>query len=196
MVNAIWAVLFLSGIVVAAANGRIEVVSRAALEAAQNAVALALELIGIMALWLGILRIAEEAGLVALVARLARPLVRFFFPSIPPGHPALGAIIMNLSASFLGLGNAATPFGLKAMEELQKLNPRPHEASEAMCTFLALNTSCITLIPATIIGIRMAAGSANPGEIIAPTVLATTFATLAAVTADQFFRRYYRRRGW
>lgn len=103
---------------------------------------------------------------------------------------------MNLSASFLGLGNAATPFGLKAMEELQKLNPRPHEASEAMCTFLALNTSCITLIPATIIGIRMAAGSANPGEIIAPTVLATTFATLAAVTADQFFRRYYRRRGW
>lgn len=196
MVNAIWAVLFLSGIVVAAANGRIEVVSRAALEAAQNAVALALELIGIMALWLGILRIAEEAGLVALVARLARPLVRFFFPSIPPGHPALGAIIMNLSASFLGLGNAATPFGLKAMEELQKLNPRPHEASEAMCTFLALNTSCITLIPATIIGIRMAAGSANPGEIIAPTVLATTFATLAAVTADQLFRRYYRRRGW
>lgn len=123
MVNAIWAVLFLSGIVVAAANGRIEVVSRAALEAAQSAVALALELIGIMALWLGILRIAEEAGLVAVVARLARPLVRFFFPSIPPGHPALGAIIMNLSASFLGLGNAATPFGLKAMEELQKLNP-------------------------------------------------------------------------
>lgn len=181
---------------VAAAHGRAEVAGRAALEAAQSAVALAFELIGIMALWLGLLRIAEEAGLVRLLARLARPLVRLLFPSVPPEHPALGAILMNLSASFLGLGNAATPFGLKAMAELQKINPRPQEASEAMCTFLALNTSCVTLVPATIIGIRMAAGSANPGEIIGPTVLATGFATLAAITADQLLRRYYRRRGW
>ncbi|MGB9885930.1 MAG: nucleoside recognition domain-containing protein [Moorellales bacterium] len=194
MVNAVWALLFLSGLVVAAANGRLEVVTKATLEAAQGAVTLALELVGIMALWLGLLRIAEEAGLVGLLARVFRPALRLLFPSVPSDHPALGAIIMNLSASFLGLGNAATPFGLKAMAELQKLNPRPQEASEAMCTFLALNTSCITLIPATVIAIRTAAGSADPTEIVGPTVLATLGATIAAVVADQAFRWYYRRR--
>jgi spore maturation protein A len=193
LLNGIWATLFLSGLVVAVACGRTEAVSRTAIEAAQNAVALALELIGIMALWLGVLRIAEEAGLVGLVARVFRPFLRFLFPSVPPDHPALGAILMNLAASFLGLGNAATPFGLKAMRELQQLNPRPQEATEAMCTFLALNTSCITLIPATVIAIRAAAQSADPGEIIGPTVLATACATVVAVLADQIFRRYYRR---
>ena len=193
MLNGIWAVLFLGGIAVAMATGRTEVVSRAALEAAQDAVTLAVELIGVMALWLGVLRIAEEAGLVGLLAWAFRPILRFLFPSVPSGHPALGAILMNLAANFLGLGNAATPFGLKAMKELQELNPRPQEASEAMCTFLALNTSCITLIPATVIAIRAAAGSADPAEIIAPTVLATAFATVVSVTADQIFRRCYRR---
>ncbi|MBC7347053.1 MAG: spore maturation protein [Clostridia bacterium] len=194
MVNIIWLALLTGGVGVAAWSGRTEVVNKAALDAARSAVTLALELIGVMALWLGLLRIAEEAGLVGLVARLVRPFVRFLFPSVPAGHPALGAIIMNLSASFLGLGNAATPFGLRAMQELQKLNPRPEEASEAMCTFLALNTSCITLIPTTIIGLRAAAGSANPTEIIVPTVLATSCATAAAIVADQFLRRHYRNR--
>ncbi|MCR4419007.1 MAG: spore maturation protein [Clostridia bacterium] len=194
MVNALWAALFLAGLLVAVVQGRPEAVTRAALDAAQGAVTLALELVGVMALWLGLLRIAEEAGLVRLLARVFRPVLRRLFPSVPSEHPALGAIIMNLSASFLGLGNAATPFGLRAMAELQKLNPHPQEASEAMCTFLALNTSCITLIPATIIAVRAAAGSAAPTEIVGPAVLATSCATVAAVLADFAFRRLSRSR--
>lgn len=194
MVNLIWLLLLGSGLVVAAANGNMPAISQAAFQAAQDAVRIAFELVGLMALWLGLLHIAEDAGLVHLLARLARPLTRLLFPSIPRDHPAIGSIIMNLSASFLGLGNAATPFGLKAMQQMQTLNSKPDTASDAMCTFLALNTSCITIIPATVIGLRVAAASANPTEIIVPTILATTTGTVAAIVADQFFRAYYRHR--
>ena len=121
-----------------------------------------------MALWLGIMKIAEKGGLVAALAKMLRPLMVRLFPSVPSQHPAMGAIILNLSANMLGLGNAATPFGMKAMQELQTLNNDSDEASTAMCTFLALNTSCITLIPATIIGVRLSFGSANPTEIVGP----------------------------
>jgi spore maturation protein A len=116
------------------------------------------------------------------------------FPDIPPQHPALGAIIMNISANILGLGNAATPFGLKAMQELQKLNPSPDTASNAMCTFLALNTSCIVLIPATIIGVRVMAGSANATEIVVPTIFATGFSMILVVVADIIWRAYLQAR--
>jgi len=193
MVNLVWLVMLVSGIVVAGFNGRIEVVTSAALNSAQLAVTIAFELIGIMALWLGLLKIAEDAGLVNALAKLVKPVTTFLFPSVPKDHPALGAIVMNLSANILGLGNAATPFGLKAMQELQELNPRKEEASDAMCTFLALNTACITLIPATIIGIRASAGSADPTEIVGTTIFATTVATVVAVTADRLLRRRYGR---
>ena len=116
------------------------------------------------------------------------------FPSVPPNHPAMGAIILNLSANMLGLGNAATPFGMKAMQHLQEINPRPNTASEAMCTFLALNTSCITLLPATIIGVRASFNSTNPAEIVGPCILATACAMLVGVTVDYLFRRRNRRR--
>ncbi|TDA64008.1 MAG: spore maturation protein [Clostridia bacterium] len=195
MVNLIWLLLLAGGGVAAVINGNVAVVTQAAFTAATDAVQIAFELVGLMALWLGLLKIAEDAGLVALLARAVHPLMRRLFPSIPRHHPALGAILMNLTASLLGLGNAATPFGLKAMQEMQRLNPNPDEASEAMCTFLALNTSCITLIPATVIGLRAAAGSVNPAEIVGPTILATTCGTVAAIIADQFLRRYYRWRG-
>ncbi|MEW6621616.1 MAG: nucleoside recognition domain-containing protein [Bacillota bacterium] len=194
MVNLIWLFLLLCGIVVAAINGNIEVVTKSALDAAQTSVTIALELIGIMALWLGILKIAEEAGLVRALAKLVMPITVFLFPSVPKDHPALGSIVMNLSANILGLGNAATPFGLKAMKELQSLNKKPEEASEAMCTFLALNTSCITLIPATIIGIRASAGSNNPSEIVGTTIFATACAMLVAITADRILRHRYRKK--
>ena len=193
MVNVIWLFLLLSGIVVAGLKGSIDVVTSAALNAAGMAVTISLELIGLMALWLGLLKIAEEAGLVMLLGKLVRPITNFLFPSIPREHPAMGAIIMNLSANILGLGNAATPFGLKAMQELQKLNSNPDEASDAMCTFLALNTACITLIPATIIGIRATAGSVNTTEIVGPTIFATTIGTIVAVTADRLFQKRYGR---
>lgn len=189
MINLIWLVMLAVGTVVAAATGRIETVTVSAMKAAELGVEVALELVGVMSLWLGLMRLAEEAGLVRALARAFGPAIRRLFPTLKPDSPALGAIIMNLSANILGLGNAATPFGLKAMEELQKENPHPDTASAAMCTFLALNTSAITLIPATIIGVRLKAQSANPTEIIGTTIVATGCAMLAAILADQFFRR-------
>jgi spore maturation protein A len=196
VVNLIWLIMLLAGIIVAGLNGHIEIVTSASLEAAQTAVTLAFELIGLMAMWLGLLKIAEEAGLVALLARLLRPFTRYLFPEIPRDHPAIGSIIMNLSANILGLGNAATPFGLKAMQELQTLNPRSGEATPAMCTFLGLNTGCLTLIPATIIGIRAAASSSDPTVIVGPTILATGFSMVVAIAGDRLFRRLYNgRRG-
>ncbi|NLW07012.1 MAG: spore maturation protein [Clostridia bacterium] len=196
MVNIIWLLMLLSGIAVAGYNGQIEVVTEAALRAAQTAVTLAFELIGLMALWLGLLKIAEKAGLVALLARFLRPFTHFLFPEIPREHPAIGSIIMNISANILGLGNAATPFGLKAMQQLQSLNKQKDEATPAMCTFLALNTGCVTLIPATIIGIRAAANSSDPTIIVGPTIMATLFSMLVAIAADRCFRRLYNgRRG-
>ncbi len=194
MVNAIWLFLLGSGVLVAAAQGKVEVVTTAALEASKTAVNIAFELIGLMTLWLGLLKIAEKAGLVEMLANGMKPITVRLFPSIPRNHPAIGAVVMNLSANMLGLGSAATPFGLKAMQELQKLNPNPDVASDAQCTFLGLNTACITLIPATIIGIRAAAGSGNPTEIVGPTIVATSFSTVVAIVADRYFRARAARR--
>lgn len=188
MLNLIWLLLLVSGILVAAANGQIEVVTQAALGAARGAVEVCFDLIGVMALWLGIMKIAEEGGLVRTLAAWVKPLMVRLFPSVPHDHPAMGAIILNLSANMLGLGNAATPFGMKAMQELQELNHDSDEASEAMCTFLALNTSCITLIPATIIGVRLSFNSANPTEIVGACIFATAVSMLAAVSLDYWFR--------
>lgn len=197
MVNVIWVGMLLIGIIVAAINGNIEAVTTAALKGAQTAVDFALGLIAIMAFWLGIMKVAEEAGLVRLLSRLMKPLTAFLFPSVPKDHPAMGAIIMNLSANLLGLGNAATPMGLIAMKELQKLNrANPSTANDAMCTFLALNTSCITIIPATVIGIRIKAGSANPTEIVGTTVFATAVAMTVAIIVDRMLRRIYGYRKW
>lgn len=183
------------GILTAAAHGRVEVVTRAALEGADNGVKVSLNLIAIISFWLGIMRLAEAAGLVHALARLVRPLTAVLFPSVPRDHPAMGAIIMNLSANILGLGNAATPMGLIAMQELQKLNRDDAKtASEAMCTFLALNTSCLTLIPSTIIGIRLMHGSADPTAIVGTTIFATACGMTVAVTVDRILRLVYRGR--
>lgn len=194
MVNVVWLFLLVAGILVAAFTGRIDIVTTSAMEAAKLGVEVAIGLVGVMSLWLGLMRLAEEAGLVRFLARLLQPFTRILFPSVPKNHPAIGAIILNISANILGLGNAATPFGLKAMSELQKLNEGNEEASEAMCTFLALNTSAITLVPATIIAVRIQSGSANPTEIIGTTIFATGCAMAVAMTADYLFRRARRRR--
>ncbi len=167
----------------------LKAVTGAVVDMAGTAVEIALGLIGIMAFWLGLMKIAEEAGIVTLIARAVRPLMRRIFPDVPGDHPAVAAMVMNISANVLGLGNAATPFGLKAMEELQKLNPRAGTASNAMVTFLATNTSCITLIPATAIAVRAAAGSADPAIIIGTTLLASTGATVVAITLSKIFQR-------
>jgi spore maturation protein A len=144
---------------------------------------IALPLIGIMALWLGIMKIAEQAGIIRLLAAAIAPVTRRLFPEVPTDHPAMGAMVLNIAANWLGLSNAATPFGLKAMEELQKLNPKKDTATNAMVMFLGINTASITLIPATIIGLRVAMKSSNPAEIIGTTIFASACATVTAVIA-------------
>lgn len=195
MVNFVWLAMIVFGIIVAGAEGNIEVVTKAALDGANNAVKISISLIAVITFWLGIMKLAEEAGLVRALAWLVRPVMRFLFPSVPKDHPAMGAMVMNLSANILGLGNAATPMGLIAMRELQKLNNNRDTASDAMCTFLALNTSCVTLIPTTIIGIRLLYGSADPTEIVGPTIMATAFSMAVAVVVDRLLRMFYSSRG-
>lgn len=195
MVNFVWFGMIIFGILVAAVNGNIEVVTKAALDGADNAVKISISLIAIITFWLGIMKLAEEAGLVRALAYIMRPVMSFLFPSVPKNHPAMGAMIMNLSANILGLGNAATPMGLIAMRELQKLNQGRDTASDAMCTFLALNTSCVTIIPTTIIGIRLLYGSTDPTEIVGPTIMATTVSMFVAVVTDRFLRLVYSGRG-
>ena len=181
MINIIWAVLLISGFLVGAINGNIENVTNAAIDSGKMAVELAIGLMGVMGLWLGIMKIAEDSGLIRGISKLLKPMMVLLFPEVPPEHPAMGAMIMNISANVLGLGNAATPFGLKAMKELQKLNHKKDIATNSMITFLAINTSSVTLIPATTIGILSAAGGKNPTEIIGPTIIATTLSTMVAI---------------
>jgi spore maturation protein A len=157
---------------------------------AKVAVELAIGLIGIMALWLGLMKIAEQAGLIAHLAKALKGITRRLFPDVPPDHPAMGAMIMNISANMLGLGNAATPLGLKAMEELNKLNKKPGVATDAMCTFLVINTSNVQLIPATVIAIRAAAGSTHPTEILGPVILATTINTIVGIMVVKFLAKW------
>jgi spore maturation protein A len=169
-------------------------VTSAAIKGANTAVEIAIGLIGVMALWLGVMKVAEEAGLTKVLARMVKPLTRWLFPTIPSDHPAIGAMIMNIAANMLGLSNAATPLGLKAMEELDKLNPNKGEATDDMCTFLVLNTSAITLIPATAIAIRASLGSQNPQMIIVPSILAATCATIVGITAVKLIQRFNKRK--
>ncbi|MEM9352040.1 MAG: nucleoside recognition domain-containing protein [Planctomycetota bacterium] len=158
-------------------------ITEAAINAAEAAVALCLGLIGVMALWMGMLNIAQDSGMVDALASLLRPVMRWLFPDVPDGHPAQGAMLMNISANMLGLDNAATPFGLKAMQELQTLNPSEDTATNAMATFLAINTSSVTIIPIAIIALRSASGSTNPAEPVFGMILATAITTVVAIVA-------------
>jgi spore maturation protein A len=189
MLNYIWLGLMVISLVVGAINGRLEAVTNAAVEYASTAVNIAFGLIGIMALWLGIMKIAEKGGIIKILSRAIRPIAKFLFPDIPPDHPAIGSMLMNIIANWLGLGNAATPLGLKAMEHLQSLNKKKNTATNAMVVFLALNTASITLIPMTVIAVRAELGSANPFEIISTAVFSSTCATIAAVTAAKLLQR-------
>ncbi|SCY80004.1 nucleoside recognition domain-containing protein [Alkaliphilus peptidifermentans] len=189
MINVVWFLFIAIGIIVAAFTGNIEAVTDAAIANARTAVDLSMGLIGVMALWLGIMKIAEVSGLIKSISKALKFIMVPLFPEVPADHPAMGAIIMNMAANILGLGNAATPLGLKAMQELQELNPNKDTATNAMCTFLAINTSSVTLIPASIIAIRASAGSANPTEIIGPIIVATLASTVAAVIAVKLLQK-------
>jgi spore maturation protein A len=191
MLNYIWFGLMAVALVVAAFNGTAGAVTKGAIDSAKTAVEIALGLIGIMTLWLGIMRIAEASGMVTLLGRALRPVLRWLFPELPPDHPANGAIVVATAANMLGLNNAATPLSIKAMEELQELNPRKDTASNAMVTFMALTTSGVQLIPATMIGVLVAAGSQKPTAIISTSLIATAIGTTAAVIAAKILQRFY-----
>ena len=165
--------------------------SEAAISSAGSAVELAIGLVGVMALFLGLMKVAEAGGLLTVLARLLRPLMTRLFPSVPPEHPAMGAMILNFSANILGLGNAATPFGIRAMQELNKLNPHPGTATNAMALFLAINTSSITLLPTGVIALRASLGATEPAAILPTTLFATLFATVTGITSALVLQRFF-----
>ena len=183
MLNYIWMGMLIIGFVVGMLNGRLEQVTQAAFNSAGRAVELSIGLLGMMCLWSGLMHIAEKSGLLKFIARMARPLLRLLFPQIANNDKALGAIVMNLAANFLGLGNAATPLGIRAMSELQKVNRSRDTASDSMCMFLVLNTSAIQLIPTTVIALRSSAGSAVPSEITACIWIASICASITGIVA-------------
>jgi spore maturation protein SpmA len=167
-----------------------QALTSAVIEAAKSSVTLALGLIGVMALFLGLMKVAEAGGLLRVIARLLRPLMVRLFPDVPAEHPAMGAMIMNMSANALGLGNAATPFGIRAMQELDRLNPHKGTSTNAMALFLAVNTSSVTLLPTGIIALRASAGSSDPAGILPTTLFATLCSTTAAIVAAKLYQRW------
>ncbi|HEX6923496.1 MAG TPA: nucleoside recognition domain-containing protein [Bacillales bacterium] len=191
MVNFIWMAMLVVGIVFAAVNGKMEAVNEAIFEGAKQGVVVSFGLISILVFWLGLMKIAQNAGLLDMLAERFRPLVGRLFPEVPSDHPAMGYILSNMIANFFGLGNAATPMGIKAMEELKELNGGKDSASRSMITLLAINTSSLTIVPTTIIAIRMEYESAAPTEIVGTTIAATACSTIAAILIDRLF--YLRR---
>ena len=189
MMGYIWFGIILIAFVVAAVTGTMDAVTSQALESAKASVTLAINLVGSMALFLGVMKVAEDAGLMRIIARFLRPVMVRLFPDVPADHPAMGAMIMNMSANVLGLANAATPLGINAMVELDKLNKRKGTATNAMALFLAINTSNVTLLPTGVIAIRAAAGSNDASGIVVSTLLATCFSTLVAVIAAKSLQR-------
>ena len=189
MLNYIWFGMMFIAVIVGILTGNIDAVTQAAIDMAKTAVEIAIGLIGIMALWLGTMKIAEESGLIRIIARAIRPITIRLFPEVPEDHPAIGSIILNMAANLLGLGNAATPLGLKAMEELQELNPEKDTATNAMCTFLAINTSSVQLIlPATVVALM----GAEANQIFITTILATGLSTIEAIIAVRFLEKLKR----
>lgn len=190
MVNYIWVFLAAVGIIFAMINGTMENVNKAIFQSADDAVMLTISLVSVLVFWLGLMKIGEEAGLLRGLAKLFKPFVTRLFPEIPPNHPAMGYILSNMTANLFGLGNAATPMGIKAMEQMKQLS-KSDKASRSMITFLAINTSSVTLIPTTVIAIRMKYGSVSPTEIVGTTIMATIISTIGAILVDRFF--YYKR---
>jgi spore maturation protein SpmA len=189
VLNYIWLALVLLAVALSAWTDRWKELTDGAFDGARTAVTIALGLIGIMALWLGVMRLAEKAGLVQKIARALRPVMRRLFPEVPAEHPAMGAMLMNMAANMLGLGNAATPLGLRAMRDLESLNSHPGIATNAMCTFLAINTASVQLIPATAIAILVAAGSTRPTAIVGTALMATLCAATTAIIAVKTLER-------
>jgi len=189
--SVVWVLLLATSVAIAAAKGRVGALPAAIAESAGAAVTLSLALVGVLTLWLGLMKVAEQAGLVRALGRAARPILRRLFPEVPADSPALGAMVMNIAANMLGLGNAATPFGLKAMEELERANPHPGTATDAQALFCALNTASLQIVPATVIALRAAAGARQPADVLGATLCASACATATAIVSATLLRRLY-----
>ncbi|MDU4937822.1 MAG: nucleoside recognition domain-containing protein [Clostridium sp.] len=191
MINYIWFILIFFGILVAIFTGNGAEISTTIVGSADSTVKFIIGLVGIMCFWCGVMKIAEKSGLTQKLARLMKPLLKFLFKDAGKDEKALGAIVMNLTANMMGLSNAATPFGIKAMEEMDRLNSEKGRASNDMALFLVMNAACIQLVPSTIISIRAAAGSSNPGAIILPAILSTASAAIVGVICCKILQRYF-----
>lgn len=192
MVNIIWSVLIILGIIYSLFSGRIDVINNEILNSAKSSLDMILKLFPVMAIWLGIMEIAQKSGLLEKFAKFISPILNKLFPEIPKNHESLSFIASNMVANMMGLGNAATPFGLKAMQSLQELNKKKDTASRSMITFLVLNTGGLTIIPTTVISMRLMYGSANPTEIIIPCIIATFISTICGLILDRFIARRHK----
>lgn len=191
MINTIWFFMIFTGILLSFINGSAGKVMDAAIKGGTTAVEITIGLVGVISIWSGIMKVAEKSGLTDIIGKALMPVMRMLFPEIPGKHPSISAIIMNIASNMLGLSNAATPFGIKAMEELQRLNANKERASDAMVTFLVLNSACVQLIPATVISIRSAAGSQNQSEIILTTIISTISAAAVGIISCKLLQNEY-----
>ena len=189
--NYIWYFLIVASIIFGAINGRLADVAGAVFSGAELVVKIVLTLLGIMTFWLGIMKIAEKSGIVEFLSKILKPLAKIIFPELPKDSPIIGDVAMNFSANALGLANAATPIGIKAMEGMQELNKDKESATNSMCTLLAMNTAGFQLIPATVIAILAAAGCKNPTEIIVPTLIVTSTAFVCAILLARIFQKIF-----
>jgi len=189
--NYIFFFLIVISIVIGAINGKLQDVVNAVMSGAELSVKVAFSLIGIMAFWLGIMKIAQKSGIIDFLSKILKPVTKVLFNEIPPQSPAVGDIAMNFTANAFGLSNAATPFGIKAMEELQKENKDKETASNSMCLFLGMNTAGFQLIPTTVLAVLVGIGYKNPTEIIAPTLLVTLIAFISAIIMAKIFQRFW-----
>ncbi len=191
MINYIWFIMIFLGILVGLFSGNGEVISKSIINSADSTVSMIIGLVGLMCFWCGVMKVAEKSGFTNKLAKVLRPILKIIFKEAAKDEKALGAIVMNITANMMGLGNAATPFGIKAMQEMDRLNNEKGVASNDMALFLVLNAACIQLVPSTVISIRAAVGSSNPGAIILPAVLASTFAAITGVVLCKILQRYF-----
>lgn len=191
MINYIWFLILICGILIGLFTGKGELMSESIIKAANNSVELVIGMVGLLCLWCGVMKIAEKSGLTTKLARLMEPVLKRIYKDAGKNKRALGAIVMNLTANMMGLSNAATPFGIKAMEEMQDLNPDKDTASDDMALFLVMNAACIQLLPATVISLRAAAASKNPGVIILPAIIATAIACLVGIICCKILERFF-----
>ena len=191
MINYIWFAMIFFGIIFALLTGNGDKITEAIVLGSESTVSFLIELLGIMCFWCGVMKIAEKSGLTAQIARILKPLLKKLFKEAATDEKALGAIVMNLTANMMGLSNAATPFGIKAMEEMDRLNKKSSVASNDMALFLVMNAACIQLVPTTVISIRAAANSVNPGIIILPAIISTTIAAIVGVVCCKILQRYF-----